>query len=735
MFTRRARLHLIGFLAFLGVLASPWTARAENKWVQIGKGISGANKGTNDLSGRLAQVSWAYDNAQGKNVVWAGASHGGLWKSIINESGNLVGWTPITDNFPPHTLASFAIRYYDSDYIVLGTGSNWGSGDGIHYTTDGGSHWYAANQPSRPGRVSRIVADRSDGTNETLVAATSDGIWQSYDFGQHWVSRLSGVQATDVVQDTGDASLWYAAIQKKQIYRSTDDGVSWKSYGTGISGGKARISLAACDADPNYLYALVIANGNKVNGVYRSAKRGETWVKIYSNDSQINPDHQGPHVSAIACDPGDPAHVFFGAVKAAEIKNATAKPASVVATLINGGHDDYNSMLFSADGNHLHIGSDGGYFYYDIRADNADSSGNLLGLNNMELGETPGLVSGASYSLQGGLASSYSNPDVFAAGLQDNDVVRGNISADPATEVIGGGDGRHVSIMPGDARVMAFTGNFANVRNLSYDAGKSIAPVDFNLTKEKTAPILIDPTPGLTNPKMFTANFDFVYFNDALEPASPWEQVGPPIPVPDLTSLLSNIDMTANPDRYQIAATVAGTPYVYLYHGPRAQLGALTLSSIGPLDGFVLCGASADGRINADRSKRQPSTLYYTTGRAHFTDCTTDGVEVRYAFVSRNAGSDWTDVTGDIATASGNADLVKLIGNPGDEKEFFLATSKGVFRGEKGDDGTVHWTDYSEGLRYHENVDDIVINFDNVSGNPTLYVATRGRGFWRRTIE
>jgi len=27
-----------------------------------------------------------------------------------------------------------------------------------------------------------------------------------------------------------------------------------------------------------------------------------------------------------------------------------------------------------------------------------------------------------------------------------------------------------------------------------------------------------------------------------------------------------------------------------------------------------------------------------------------------------------------------------------------------------------------------------VINFDNVT-KPTLYIATRGRGFWRRTIE
>jgi len=736
MTTRRTFRKLIALAVFLG---SSSAVRAADEWTQIGKGVSGADKATNSVSGRLEQVAWAYDNTQGKNVVSAGASHGGLWKSKVNESYDLVGWVPVTDNFPPHTLGSFAIRYFDSDYIVLGTGSHWGSGDGIHYTTDGGKTWQAADQPSKPKRVGRIVADRNDGTHETLVAATSDGIWQSYDFGQHWVSRLSGVEATDVVQDTGDPSRWYAGVTGKQIYRSADSAVSWKSYGTGIDKSKDRISLAACQSDPQHLYALVTKTSRKLNGVFRSADRGQTWEKIYKDDNEINPDDQAPHVSAIACDPSHPAHIFFALVKAAKITNATdkiVKGKMLPATLLNAGHGDFNYMLFSPDGSHLHIASDGGYYYYDIASDNVNDAANLLGLNNLEPGE---IFASLSFLLQGGLASSYTNPDVFAAGLQDDDVVRGNISADPAMEIIGGGDSLHVSIMPIDDAVMGFVGNFKNTRNLSYDSGKTVTGIDFNLTKDKSSPLLIDPTPGLAKPKVFTASQDLVsgfsgvYFNNAFEPASPWQLVGPVLPVP---GLVSNVDATTNPDRYQIVVTVAGLDDVYLYHGSRDQLGSLTLSSnISPIAGFVRCGTTEDGRINADRSKHRPTTLYYTTGTSHFTDCTTDGKEFRMAFVSHDAGTNWTDVTGDIADVSGNADLIKLIGNPGDENEFFLATSKGVFRGHVHDDGTVHWKDYWEGLRHQEKVDDIVINFDNVSGNPTLYISTRGRGFWRRTVN
>jgi hypothetical protein len=463
-----------------------------------------------------------------------------------------------------------------------------------------------------------------------------------------------------------------------------------------------------------------------------------TWRRIYKNNKQIDPDDAPPHVSAIACNPFNPAHIFFALAQAAKITNATDHlkiGKTLPATLINGGHGDYNYMLFSPDGTHLHIASDGGYFYYDISSDSANDAGNLLGLNNMELGEVYGSL---DFILQGGLASSYSNPDVFAAGLQDNNAVRGNVSADPAMDLIAGGDGTHVSIMPADDGVMSYVGNSKHKRNISYDAGKTSTPVDFNLTGDKTAPLLIDPTPGLARPFVFTTSQDpvsgvsSVYFNDTFEPASQWGLVGPQLP---RSGPVSNLDVTTDPDRYQIVVTLQGSDHVYLYDAPRVLLGFLPIpTNISPISLFW-CATKADGRINADRSRRQPNTLYFATGATHYTDCTKDGLEFRSAFVSRDGGADWTDVTGDIAAVSGNADLIKLVGNPGDEKEFFLATSKGVFRGHTHDDGTIHWKDYSEGLRYQEQVQDIIINFDNVSGNPTLYIATRGRGLWRRTID
>ena len=83
---------------------------------------------------------------------------------------------------------------------------------------------------------------------------------------------------------------------------------------------------------------------------------------------------------------------------------------------------------------------------------------------------------------------------------------------------------------------------------------------------------------------------------------------------------------------------------------------------------------------------------------------------------------------------SDNANLLKLVGNPEDETQYFLATSKGVFRSARDDDGKRAGRTTRTACAVASTSTDIVINFDNVS-KPTLYIATRGRGFWRRTIE
>src|SRR5262249_11482011 len=152
----------------------------------------------------------------------------------------------------------------------------------------------------------------------------------------------------------------------------------------------------------------------------------------------------------------------------------------------------------------------------------------------------------------------------------------------------------------------------------------------------------------------------------------PWSLVSPVrVPGP-----VSHLDHTTNDSVHEIVASLAGDTAVYGYKGDRNLLGLLTLYNISPL--IPSTPVKPDARINADRSIHQPDTLYYTSGTGR----------PFVALVSRDCGLHWKSVKGNISTASHNADLLKLVGNPLNESQYFLATSKGVFRS---DDGGLHW--------------------------------------------
>jgi hypothetical protein len=323
---------------------------------------------------------------------------------------------------------------------------------------------------------------------------------------------------------------------------------------------------------------------------------------------------------------------------------------------------------------------------------------------------------------------SRSDPDVFVAGLQDNGVARGNAAAHPAITRVDGGDGGQVSVMPENASVLTFSGTIGGAGNryLSIDAGASFFDIACGLRGDDRHPsVLIDPTPGLTAPSVFTYNvilgvLSSVYVGNLL-PCG-WQPVNF-VPVP---GVITHIDHTTNPLLHTIPMTLASDFHVFAYVGPRILTTDLSLVDITPQ--ILSCDKAArtciqkpDTRANADRSSLQPDTIYYTTGTGR----------PSRAFVTRDNGTHWTDVTGDMAREHPLADLNKLIGNPRDPSEFFLATSRGVFR-------TVNagstWTAFDEGLRLHEDVRDIVISADGLR-SPRLYISTEGRGFWLRTLE
>jgi hypothetical protein len=741
-------------LSLVIAFASPYvTVQAQLDiagWTQIGNGVISSGREslgpTHNRSGKAIQASWTMDAEQCRKVLYVGTAYGGLWKSMVNPDGDIQYWKPLTDNFPgPHAMGSFLVNPVFSEFILIGPGlPNKGEGDGnIYRTHSQGAEWSAHALPVHDGErrvqtVYRIQQDRSQVFGNIVIACTDRGIYRSEDFGLNWHRVFKSVQGSavpvfDAVQDVKDPQRWLAAAKiENVILESTNNGETWnQSYYCPkcIPGPAKRVSLATCDADENILFALVanepLPNSglkDQFDGLYRSTTRGQTWEKIFHDAEAVDHAEQGGSNNAVACDPSNPNHVIFGCKDQLETFTALLPKDLIVwdgyeknkRSNLDLGHGDLNFLLFRPGFESVVVCNDGGYYIYHPELNpgpkNVDDSGNLVGINALWLTKP-----------QGCLSASRTNTDRFIGGLQDNGVVLADVGANTLT-LIHDADGAQGSIMPDNDSVMT-TSATGGQRSVSYNSGSFWFDINFNLDSDPSSfpSIQIDPTPGLDNPRIFTHSIDknelsHIFFRPTLDPFVAWEQASHFV----LQGVFTHLDHTTNHDSHEIIVTREDRRSLWAYVGPRGQLGNLQIMDITPPLPDLTNGIK-DAHANADKSGLQPDTLYYTTGLSR----------PSRAFISNDGGHSWIDVTGDLPQFG--PDFNKLIGNPRNLFELFLATSKGVYHTVFDFVNGFHWVPFSEGLRLNEEVQDIVINVHGLS-QPTLYIGTKGRGFWQRVV-
>jgi photosystem II stability/assembly factor-like uncharacterized protein len=170
-------------------------------------------------------------------------------------------WNLANEGMPsPVKFTCFAVAGGASPSIFAGT---W-TANGIMRTMDHGDSWNFANNGLVSSNVQAIVVN-SHGAYFT--GSDGVGVSRSTDGGENWTQvvdpkRTSYVSAVAI--DSND-QLFY--VDQNGLYRSTDNGDSWKTLTTEIS------SAAALVANPKGI--LVASKYQKA--VYRSTDHGTTW--------------------------------------------------------------------------------------------------------------------------------------------------------------------------------------------------------------------------------------------------------------------------------------------------------------------------------------------------------------------------------------------------------------------------------------------------------------------------
>jgi uncharacterized protein (TIGR03437 family) len=658
-------------------------------------------------SGRVTAV--AVDPRGAGDVVYLGAAHGGVWKTV--DAGR--NWTPLTDDQPTLAIGSLAIDPSRPDTVYAGTGEenfldfdNY-FGSGILKTEDGGKTWnlLASEQFGGPvsaesggARIGAIVVHPKD--SRVLLAAVDgrkgqhSGIYRSEDAGVSWKNVLDGAPGTSVVFDPLDPATVYAGLgdtsdhRASGVYKSTDGGLTWNRSQRGIPAGIGRVTLTISAAKPAILYAAIASTKTDPPlGVFKTVDGGATWT------SANGPDYCDQYcwwANTIQVSPRDPNLVLVAGLEVYLTRDG-GKSWSLVSRGVNGNfiHWDVHAIVFGPSAGVVYVGTDGGMY----RADNiGDPTATGLGWNNIN--DTLSLT-----QFYPGCSGQVRQTDFIVCGTQDNGV---QIFTGGSTwRMIDGGDGGFTAIDTSRPSIFYFSeaGNVGIYKSSPFTSFKGFLQAISGLGSVNSddcflAPLAIDPA---FPQRLYYGCRGVFRTNDG---GGNWRAVSPNLPKGQAYTFLA-----VSPGSSARVYAAATDGKVYVTDNATAAPATLTWRASTDLPARGISSVVAD--------PRNPDIAFATAhGFSGFQD------NLGHVFKTTDAGKTWRDISGDLPNIPAN--IISL--DPDNPHALFVGTDIGVFRSP---DGGASWFSVGTGLPRVP-----VVSLRLHADGHLLRAATHGRGMW-----
>ena len=301
------------FVLLLSVASGTATAQAVGTWsntgpVQFPVNVSGQVHGM----GRVSQLKFHVSNPA---KMYAVSASGGLF--ISNDTG--VSWTPTpgTEVLPTTGCSSVCIDYTNDNIMYLSTGDQNYYGDwyGIYKTIDGGVTWTPSNVNIGNRMAVEIIMDPLN--HNTLIAATTDGIWRSTNAGASWTQTFTGSAFKSMQRRPGSNNVLYASTGTK-FYRSTNMGATWTNITAGVvmPTGNDGTRIAVTPADSNLVF---IGTTDGYGQILKSTNGGTSFTNIYSSttqclvcyDSTVTSGSQGYYNFNLTVNPANPLELLL----------------------------------------------------------------------------------------------------------------------------------------------------------------------------------------------------------------------------------------------------------------------------------------------------------------------------------------------------------------------------------------------------------------------------------------
>jgi hypothetical protein len=255
-------------------------------------------------------------------VYYFGTAGSGVWKTV--DGGQV--WTCVSDSIRLTTIGAVAVAPSRPETVYVGA-AGAGPSAGLYRSTDGGAHWDFVTLQGHA--VTSIVIDPHN-PDLVMAAAGDTGVMRTTDGGKTWKSALpdAEVGAVWLVFDPDNPNNVYAGTRPaggggrgggggggrgappvmtpatdSQIYRSTDEGVSWKKTNPdGLPGGNfGTIALAVAPGTKGQRVYDYVAQG-----MFRSDDGGDHWTRASDDPRLIG----GGQFHDVIVDPRDPNILF-----------------------------------------------------------------------------------------------------------------------------------------------------------------------------------------------------------------------------------------------------------------------------------------------------------------------------------------------------------------------------------------------------------------------------------------
>jgi uncharacterized repeat protein (TIGR01451 family) len=673
------------------------------------------------INGNLTTAAWtnaiAVDQTNA-SVAYLGAPEGGVWKTTDGGAH----WTPLTDTQPSLAIASITIDPTNNNTIYAGTGDSYLYGEGLLKSTNGGSTWtYIASPFAGPfgdssffGGGAHINQIAVDPANPSVVLAavwrfpaSSAGVYRSMDGGNTWEQVLPGAGATAVAfSSTG--SVAYAAISDyfgttlAGIYKSTDGGQSWTpSNGSGstqlplTNSGVAsvgEIQLVMAPSSPTTLYVAIEGLNTFApltsNSVFVSQDGGTTWNPTATNPFSVQA--AGNKGMVLTVHPTNPSIVFLGETalyRSMDGGQTWAVVTSSADSPTNNLFGDIRSFGFSAGGTVLYVGCDGGPW------STVDAATQTIDWVNL----TSTLATTQFYP---GMSINPSNAAIAFGGSQDQGVQQ--YSGSSTWNTVAPCDGGWTAIdpnQPNNVYAVCETGTIQVLK--SVNGGGSFAAAQNGISSADRVAFIPPMVLDASNPQNLYFGTYRIY--QTTNAGGSWTPISG--------------DLTTGTDAPTISTiAVAPTDSNRIYVGTSdGQMQTTANATAGGSASWTNITGTLPNRsvsqVVVDPST--PTTVYAVmSGFTYGSD--TQG----HVFKSTNAGTSWTDISGNLP----NIPADDLVVDPDVVNWLYVATDIGVYGTTNG--GT-SWTPFGSGLPRT-----VVSSLKLHELSRTLRAATMGRSAW-----